>query len=95
MLISEESSDLLKRNYTEADLNRLGKTILDSITNSPGADLKSANGTWWGALNGVTYAVDHLVGREDTRLSSAWYGERASTKALALDLAVTYAQVAA
>jgi phage/plasmid-like protein (TIGR03299 family) len=81
------------RQVTDSDLNRLGRTILESVMDSPGADLPSARGTWWGALNGVTHAVDHLVGRsDDTRLTSAWFGQRAQMKAAALDLAVEFAQ---
>lgn len=75
------------------DLNKAGKLILDSILESPGADLPSARGTWWGAVNGVTYAVDHEMGRtDDSRLTSAWFGQRATLKQQAVELAVQYAK---
>jgi len=90
-IVAANESVAAVREIQESDLNRAGKMILEAITSSPGADMESAKGTWWGALNGVTYAVDHVLGREDTRLNSAWYGDRAKTKQTALDLAVEYA----
>ncbi len=40
-----------------------------------GADLKSAKGTTWGALNAVTQWVDHEYGRSaHARLNNAWLG---------------------
>jgi phage/plasmid-like protein (TIGR03299 family) len=80
------------RGLKDTDLNRVGRTILNSILNSPGSDLESAKGTLWGAYNGVTHAVDHVLGNsEDTRLTSAWFGQRANMKTRALNLAVQYA----
>jgi hypothetical protein len=77
------------------DLNRAGKLILDAILESPGAELASTRGTWWGAVNGVTYAVDHQMGRTaDSRLTSAWFGQRAAVKQQAVELAVQYANAA-
>ena len=93
ILASAETTQI-QRNMKSNDLNRVGKTILDAILDSPGSDLPSARGTWWGALNGVTYAVDHQLGKsEDTRLTSAWFGQRASLKQHALNLAYDYAVV--
>jgi phage/plasmid-like protein (TIGR03299 family) len=95
IVAAETSTVHIQRAFTEEDLNRAGKSILEAIANSPGSDLPSARigstPTWWGALNGVTYAVDHQLGKEETRLSSAWYGEKATMKTRALDLAVDYA----
>lgn len=67
---------------------RLTKALFES----PGAQLSSARGTLWGALNAVTYDVDHqLPSRsQDTRLDKAWFGagnnlkNRAWQKALAM-----------
>jgi len=54
-----------------------------------------SEGTWWSALNAVTYYVDHKAGRErDASLQSAWFGPRAALKRKALNLAVEYAQAA-
>jgi len=82
----------IRRDMKLGDLNRTGKLILDAMINSPGADMKSAKGTVWGALNGVTYAIDHQIGRtDDSRLTSAWFGVRGQMKkqaeALAFDTA--------
>jgi phage/plasmid-like protein (TIGR03299 family) len=91
-VLAADAGAALVRGIKEADLNSVGKSILDSILNSPGSDLPSANGTWWGALSGVTYAADHKLGRtDDSRLTSAWFGDRAKLKNAALNLAVDYA----
>jgi phage/plasmid-like protein (TIGR03299 family) len=93
-VITATEADTSLRGFRETDLNKAGKTILDAILSAPGSDLASARGTWWGALNGVTYAADHQFGRtEDSRLTSAWFGKRAQLKSAALDLAVQYAEV--
>jgi hypothetical protein len=90
---ADQSVEELHRNLRYTDLNKAGKVILDAIIDSPGSDLPSAKGTYWGAVNGVTYAVDHKMGTsEDSRLTNAWFGQRASLKQKALDLAVEYAK---
>lgn len=76
----------------QGEMNKAGKKVLDAILQSPGSDMESARGTWWGALNGVTYAVDHTIARDkDAGLTSAWLGKRAGLKEKALDMAVEYA----
>lgn len=69
--------------------------------NGPGAELASANGTWWGALNAVTHYVDHLSSTRDTtadgpersRFASAQFGAGSSTKQDALELAMKKAGI--
>lgn len=74
------------------ELNRSAWQVRVNFSNSPGAQLKSAKGTWWGALNAVTYYIDHEAGRErDTALTSAWFGARAAKKRQALELALKMA----
>ena len=78
------------------ELKHSANSVLEAIETSPGAGLKSARGTWWGALNGVTYVVDHQ-GRGNSRdntLHSAWFGSGANRKTKALQKAVEYARAA-
>ncbi len=59
---------------------------------APGMDMPTAKGTMWGALNAVTYIVDHETGRErDTALRNAWLGHTAAIKRRAFDLALKVA----
>lgn len=60
---------------------------------APGAKMQSAKGTMWGALNAVTYVIDHEDGRErDTALRNAWMGHKSKVKRRALDLAIDLAK---
>lgn len=61
----------------------------DALVRAPGADLGTAKGTWWGALNAVTYVVDHEFGKtRDTAMRSAWFGPKATMKREALRMAL-------
>ena len=76
--------------------NKTSELVLSSVDLSPGASMKSAKGTWWGALNGATYVEDHqrrstAVGNS---LHSAWFGAAANRKAKALNKALEYAKAA-
>jgi len=51
-----------------------------------GSDLPEAKGTAFGLLNAVTEYVDHTRGGDDTRLSSAWFGDGDAMKTKALKL---------
>lgn len=75
-------------------LGRLGKAILEAIVDSPGSTLVTAKDTLWGAVNGVTYYTDHVRGRsQDTRLSSAWFGQSDRLKRDAVKVAYEMAGV--
>lgn len=86
--IAAFQADEKKAKAGEKLMLRLTKALFES----PGAQLSSARGTLWGALNAVTYDVDHqLPSRsQDTRLDKAWFGvgnnfkDRAWQKALAM-----------
>jgi phage/plasmid-like protein (TIGR03299 family) len=71
-------------------LNKFPSLVMDALEQSPGANLKSARGTWWGALNAVTYVEDHLreSQTEGNALHSAWFGAAANRKSKALELAI-------
>lgn len=86
--IAEFQADEKNAKAGEKLMLRLTKALFES----PGAQLSSARGTLWGALNAVTFDVDHqLPSRsQDTRLDKAWFGtgnnlkDRAWQKALAM-----------
>lgn len=75
--------------------------MMVSYRTGPGADLPSAKGTLWGALNAVTHYVDHLAGTRDTtedgsgpsRYASAQFGTGADTKRKALLEAMSLAGI--
>jgi phage/plasmid-like protein (TIGR03299 family) len=74
-------------------LTRTGEKMLELIETQPGADFQK--GSWWQAFNAVTYAVDHELGRSnDSRMTSAWFGQGAKKKLDALNLAVEMAEAA-
>ena len=76
--------------------NATADKVLAAVDLSPGATLKSSKGTWWGALNGVTYIEDHhrRGNSEGNSLHSAWFGAGANRKAKALAKAIEYAEAA-
>jgi phage/plasmid-like protein (TIGR03299 family) len=75
------------------EFKNTAEMVHDAFSTSPGSELASAKGTWWGALNAVTYVVDHKKTsmQEGNALHSAWFGSGAVTKRKALDKAVEYA----
>jgi len=76
----------------EETLGRLGKQILEAIIASPGSEMPASKGTLLGALNGVTYFVDHKRGRsEDSRGFQAAFGEGERLKTRALEIAMEMA----
>jgi phage/plasmid-like protein (TIGR03299 family) len=71
------------------------RRAIDALSVQPGAALRAAEGTWWGAVNAVTWLADHRLGRSaDTRLSSAWFGDARLYKQRALSRALEYARAA-
>lgn len=90
--LQEESED---GTVNKADLGRTVNRLIEAVHTQPGADLKTSDGTWWGAFNAVTYYYDHVAGTDqDKRLTSAWFGSAAARKRQALDLAVEFAEAA-
>ena len=89
-------NDVFPRTSGEVDVNnsetlhRAGKQAFDAILTQPGA--KYAEGSWWQALNSVTYITDHVQGRNnDTRMASNWFGGNQLRKVRAAEKAVEYA----
>ena len=83
-----------KREVKEyAELSRTAKTAFDAVETQPGANF--AEGSWWQALNAVTFTTDHLLGRSaDTRMQSAWFGSNQAKKVNAVNLALEMAEAA-
>ena len=76
-----------------ADLTKNGKAAMDVLYTQPGAQY--GEGTWWQALNSVTYMTDHLIGKNaESRLQSAWFGQNQRRKVAAVNKAVEYANAA-
>ena len=76
-----------------ADLSTTAKSAFDVLETQPGAEF--AMGSWWNALNAVTFVTDHRVGRSaDTRMTSAWFGANQARKLKATNLAMELAEVA-
>lgn len=78
------------------EFKKNAQAVAEALEVSPGATLPMAKGTWWGALNAVTYHVDHgkQSVEEGNSLHSAWFGGGASLKRRALIKAIEYAQAA-
>ena len=71
--------------------------VWEAVNLAPGADLRGSKGSWWGALNGVTYFEDHMrhsLTDQSNVLGSAWFGAGAKRKTDAMALAMEYAKVA-
>jgi phage/plasmid-like protein (TIGR03299 family) len=75
---------------TFADLSSNGQKAFSYLETQPGAEYGA--GSWWQALNSVTYLTDHKMGREtDSRLTSAWFGANQTRKIRAVEKAVEFA----
>jgi phage/plasmid-like protein (TIGR03299 family) len=79
----------------DGTLTKVAREIKDDTILSPGANLESARGTLWGAVNGVTYYADHRRGRTaDSRMMSAWFGNSNELKNSAVNVALDMAGIA-
>jgi len=85
------NSDVLTRGEQKIKLTRPAERVIELVGTQPGHDL--ADGTAWNAVNAVTYYVDHERGRgESSAVESSLFGEGASLKQSALDLALAYTE---
>jgi phage/plasmid-like protein (TIGR03299 family) len=76
-----------------SDLSRTAQKTFEALETQPGADF--AMGTYWNAVNAVTYMTDHELGRNaDTRMQSAWFGANQAKKLRAMNLALEMADAA-
>jgi phage/plasmid-like protein (TIGR03299 family) len=82
-----------KQVESAADLTYNAKAAMEVLETQPGAQY--GEGTWWQALNSVTYLTDHKMGRSaDSRMQSAWFGQNQARKLVAVNKAVEYATAA-
>jgi len=72
--------------FSSKAANRKIGQIMTTYLEAPGQKLGSASGTAWGALNGLTYFIDHQAKSQtpDSKLDKAWFGEGNTLKRLAL-----------
>ncbi len=79
-----------KKKGEEVKPPRLLPKFQEALNLAPGQQLPGAEGTLWGALNAVTYVVDHQMGMKDrgTALKTAWFGHTAELKRRALKVAI-------
>lgn len=93
--------EILQFDPKEAKVNKKGDVrvplmlpkLESALLQAPGQDMKSAAGTWWGAVNAVTWVVDHEMGRDrGTSLRNAWVGKLAKLKRAAVQVAVDRAK---
>jgi len=78
------------------EFKKNAELVYDAVETSPGAKLVSARNSWWGALNAVTYVIDHKKQSQakGNSLHSAWFGSGANLKRKALIKALDYAEAA-
>lgn len=91
-LLGKFFNDVFPSNSKKDDekVSRPARLCLESMDTQPGHEL--GEGTWWQAVNAVTYNIDHVLGHSaDTRLQSSWYGINRKKKLFALEKAVEYA----
>lgn len=90
--VSEFLSEVFP-NSSKKDLSRPARIVRDIIPQQPGAEY--GEGSWYQALNGVTFATNHLLSRNvDTRTQSLFYGANQQRNLKALNLAVEHAEKA-
>lgn len=72
---------------------RKAQKILTLTKGGKGQNYRSAQGTLWGLVNGVTEFVDHkaTARSQDNRLNSAWFGTGDRTKSKAMQVALEMA----
>ena len=74
----------------EKHTKRVVTELMQTYKNGPGADMETANGTAWGAVQAVTHFVDHKTRAHsaNNRFTSAQFGIGADLKRLAMSRAL-------
>lgn len=94
--------DMIERNDESGEIisfpepGRVVKQFINGYKNGPGAQLPSADGTMFGALQAVTFYQDHLApaGNRGKRFDSATFGSGNLRKQHAVDLALSKLEAA-
>lgn len=91
-LMNDES--IREFNDKEGNAEKVEKLIgrlQHALFQSPGSHMASARGMLWGALQAVTFDVDHSLPSRDSgsRLAKAWFGDGEAIKNRAFDFAST------
>lgn len=95
--------DAIERNEDNGNIvsfpepSRVVKQFINAYHNGPGAKLRSAQGTMWGAVNAVTFYQDHLApaSNRGQRFTSATFGGGNVRKQHAFELAIAKFEEAA
>ena len=86
-------SDFQADEKNNVSFDKLVKRMATALNDSPGAHLAAARDTLWGALQAVTFDVDHQAPSRsvDTRLDKAWFGTGDTIKRRAYEFATALA----
>ena len=77
----------------EDKMTRNAELAYEAFETQPGAEF--APGSWWQAINAVTYITDHKMGRSnESRLNNVWFGHARKSKINAVKEAVKFAEAA-
>lgn len=71
-------------------ISKNASLALEVLETQPGTQF--APGSWWQAVNAVTFMTNHMLGKsQDRRLASTWYGSNKNLNSKAIKLALEYA----
>jgi phage/plasmid-like protein (TIGR03299 family) len=86
----EKLKEFAANKENDRKVEKFTARITEALFNSPGAQLASARGTLWGALNAVTHDVDFTkpAHSDENRLQSAWFGTGSAIKTRAWEQAL-------
>ena len=75
----------------QKEMSKNGDLALKALEFQPGTEF--APGSWWQAINAITYVTDHMMGRsDDARVENMWYGPVKDKKLTAFSLALDMAK---
>lgn len=90
LLLSEKERE--EKKFSGKKMGEI-QQLMSFFKQAPGQSLDTTKNTLWGALNAVTYFVDHVRNSSSDRLDSAWFGAGNQLKDKAWDIALQSAEV--